>query len=677
MSAKTETTAPAPTQHSRVDFGYPQIDPVSSSLYLRSVAGVVFAVAVLGAFFFRGPGDEGSGLVIYSTALVLSAMVAIVFAWKRELPPRVHPVDWGVGLACAWTVIAALWHPALHLQFIAWINVGGFAIAYGAARLLGPNESAWRVTVPLITAIALANAAWSIYSSLVLGRPSGAQFIDRNNLSAFLNLLLFVVMAWYVLRAQGSPHNRLVFWGAVIACCVLVLGSLATASRGGALGLICAGMLATSLLWTTFPRNQRSWLLACTILGVVVVAVVLTIASAAVSGNQETVLLRTLRYGFSVRGQLVGRNEIWEPSWRLFLDLPWHGAGLGMYWLRFPPYRLPSDISTGFHAHNDYLELAIEGGWPAVALVLSLAIAATGLLWRVVFAQFTPVRTAAILLYCGLSAVAIHSVFNFNLYAMPLPWLTGFALAQFVSLGAGNRIARPLRAGARVAWKSGLGIGALALGLLGGYGIAAGLGGTHHQMAETAYRQNRYEQALMSLRSAQAWSPLDDSLFIAEADVLVKQLVQEPGGDAAGRIRLARGALDRAERLNQFRPYAHLLRGHLLRLDKTVDPVSQILLAESEYRRAITLDPYFNEGRLALTRLLLDTNRSRDATQITTRALAEARMSADDRLEFLVLASHAYIRAGMVKEALESAKAVEMLPAGKGFLLRFRLQYGL
>jgi O-antigen ligase len=49
-------------------------------------------------------------------------------------------------------------------------------------------------------------------------------------------------------------------------------------------------------------------------------------------------------------------------TWRIFLDHPWLGTGLGTIQIVFPAYETLYDGKIVNHAHNDYLEALAETG---------------------------------------------------------------------------------------------------------------------------------------------------------------------------------------------------------------------------------------------------------------------------------------------------------------------------
>ncbi len=112
-----------------------------------------------------------------------------------------------------------------------------------------------------------------------------------------------------------------------------------------------------------------------------------------------------------------GRIDIWKDSLNIFKDFSITGAGIGTFSDIYPAYK--SILRDHFvnYAHNDYLELAIEGGifslLLAVCFIFSISLKS--------YRMFLNRRDAfAVYMYMGsitgIIALLIHSVVDFNLH---------------------------------------------------------------------------------------------------------------------------------------------------------------------------------------------------------------------------------------------------------------------
>ncbi|MBI3313086.1 MAG: O-antigen ligase family protein [Candidatus Omnitrophica bacterium] len=69
-----------------------------------------------------------------------------------------------------------------------------------------------------------------------------------------------------------------------------------------------------------------------------------------------------------------GRFLVWQDALRMLTDHLWQGIGLGSFEWIFPAYQSKKLLMGWAHAHNDYLELAIELGLPGfLVLVFSFS----------------------------------------------------------------------------------------------------------------------------------------------------------------------------------------------------------------------------------------------------------------------------------------------------------------
>ena len=83
--------------------------------------------------------------------------------------------------------------------------------------------------------------------------------------------------------------------------------------------------------------------------------------------------------------------------------------------------------------HNDYLQLWLEAGLPALLLLIAIFLSVSLLFIRSVRnPRISPRRLIEIAgLYCGLLVIAMHSFVNFNMYLLPTLIVAGLVIARF------------------------------------------------------------------------------------------------------------------------------------------------------------------------------------------------------------------------------------------------------
>ena len=108
---------------------------------------------------------------------------------------------------------------------------------------------------------------------------------------------------------------------------------------------------------------------------------------------------------------------IWQSSVAMIRDFPVTGAGFGSFRHVFARYMPEGESLRWAHAHNDYLELLLDGGFVALGLFVWLAL---GYGRRVVkhLRRSSPISPGRIGLTVGVVSLAIHAVLDFN-YQIP------------------------------------------------------------------------------------------------------------------------------------------------------------------------------------------------------------------------------------------------------------------
>lgn len=263
---------------------------------------------------------------------------------------------------------------------------GGFGLVLGVLQMLFPGSGL------------LAPYPRGDYLS-----PTGF-FTNHNHQAVFLECLVPLAM----IRTRLAPWPRrhlpadiktvLGFGSAGILACVV----LATGSRMGTALLV--PLLAMSVLALRSARK----------IGFVqVVALIGGIALLAMLGG--TRLVASLEKGELASDQ---RWDFYRDVWQANLSYWPAGAGLGTFPIAFPPLEPLAHLGPHYlnHAHNDYLELAFEGG------VAGVVLAASAIIWflcRTVIAYRSKAPTDMQMLH-RLACIPgflllLHSIFDYPL----------------------------------------------------------------------------------------------------------------------------------------------------------------------------------------------------------------------------------------------------------------------
>ncbi len=234
------------------------------------------------------------------------------------------------------------------------------------------------------------------------GIPFGP-YVNRNHFAGFAEL--FIPMSLVPLMLGKVRRER---WLIVGLFAIVSIGSLfLAASRGGIVSL--AVEVVVVVMWMSLRRMGPKQMLG----GAAVLVAALVMVSWL--GVKEI----TQRFS-SMKAMEVSsgkRASMRRDTWRIFVEHPWMGTGLGTLQIVFPPYETLYDGRIVNHAHNDYVEALAETGI-AGGLCCALYL---GLLLFHSSQQLSGGNTsfAAVLNLSGLVACSgflVHSLVDFNLH---------------------------------------------------------------------------------------------------------------------------------------------------------------------------------------------------------------------------------------------------------------------
>ncbi|MBC7226452.1 MAG: O-antigen ligase family protein [Thermoflexales bacterium] len=231
---------------------------------------------------------------------------------------------------------------------------------------------------------------------------SGAEAVHPNQLAGALTLYLPVALS--MIGGWRFSHRSIArsvcsLIGCAL-CLVLVTGTLLlTQSRSGWIGGI-TGIALTLALWgTALPRmSWRKW----AAWGILIVGVSLALFWFVRIGPEG---LRNLWKEPAIEtpvgplNTLEFRKEVWQWAWMGVQDFPLTGCGLGTFrrigrvLYPFNPAVVPPDYDIA-HAHNIFLQTALDLGIPGLVAYLALLMTALALCERVALTPPPPPSAA-------------------------------------------------------------------------------------------------------------------------------------------------------------------------------------------------------------------------------------------------------------------------------------------
>jgi O-antigen ligase len=251
------------------------------------------------------------------------------------------------------------------------------------------------------------------FPSAHLGYPVGL-FVNRNHQAAFLLLALPILAALGALRAPVKRGVGPPLMITVAFCLMLSAVIIATSSRMGSALLVLSLGACVFLLFSSerLRRFAAPALIAASIFAVLLFE----------SGPFSKLLGRLSALN-------DGRFGYWQDLGYVFDKYGFFGTGFGTFVPVQQSMESLTHVSQTYlnHAHNDYLEVALEGGLPAIALMFLFAafllLAAKGLLANNVSPHRRLLSSAVC---CGILCVLLFSLVD---YPLRMPALsTAFAL---------------------------------------------------------------------------------------------------------------------------------------------------------------------------------------------------------------------------------------------------------
>lgn len=314
-------------------------------------------------------------------------------------------------------------HPslsALETERSLWSLLPALALFVGALSVGRKNA---RRLLQLLLAMVLASAAFAFFqlslpdgSPLLMytswGRNFGGVFVNPNHQGTALSLGAVIAVTLFVDgRRRAHDQRNHLHWLYALACLACVVMIPLAGSRAGVL-LVIVGLLASIVMlgilrWRSL-RVDRA--VAMGLIAAVTVAVVTLISAVAlqqVDSQRQTIARETIRIGnqFAPLGVGIGN---FVPVYAQSQD---------------PKYAGRQEVN---HAHNEYVQWWMEGGLPALVVVL-FGLAVFGWAGWQVLSRMPSRRLMAIAApaWCGLLVLLVHSLVDFPMRTTTLMATTG------------------------------------------------------------------------------------------------------------------------------------------------------------------------------------------------------------------------------------------------------------
>lgn len=411
-----------------------------------------------------------STVVLHAVTGIVVIPYLITLVLGRRLPGGSAldaPVVALVGAYLLATVLSEDWRVSLEVSLTALLGVGAFYVL-SDGRLF----RRWQLELALMLAAfaAACDALWvtgtdyadwlqlthAVSGGIGLGDlipPTVPRVHDVGDHENIVGGVLATTLPFFLVgtvRSWGVPLRV----AAVLSAAVVVLAMFLTLSRSAWLGAATGGLTAATLLLVATPggldllrRLRPETPARRAALAVVLVGAVLLLVAGILFAVQSV----EARPQWLFRPSDSPRWDVMGAGAEMVSDHPVTGSGPGTFGLLYPEYSGKHPI-TAIHAHNGYLQTAVDLGAPGVLAMLGLALATGWLIWRGLRETEGAARLSVIACAGAFVAFGTFSLFEApNGFKSTLVTLGALGALLVLSLREGGATLTPKARPARVA----------------------------------------------------------------------------------------------------------------------------------------------------------------------------------------------------------------------------------
>ncbi|QUL37319.1 O-antigen ligase [Erythrobacter sp. JK5] len=358
-------------------------DDIVSLIALRPIAVICLGIGLYGL--------TGEQWRAFRLPLgMMAAIIGLILLHLIPLPPAIWQAIPGRELAIAAGEAAGGIQPWRELSLVPYRGWNAFyaMLVPAAAMVLAVqiDREDHRKLLYVLIAAAIASALWGMVQAIggfgpglyfydVTNSDSPTGFFANRNHMAAMQVCILPLLALIAARAKG-PRMRLIQTACAAIAVLAVMMAAATGSRAG-IALALVALAASWLVWNARPRHnnalrrrdQRQRWVPFAFAGF----------GAAMLGGFALLLTRSQSFerisGTSPVEEY--RFLVWETMVEFLPQYLPFGSGIGSFVEIFQVHEPSAMLGTSYwnHAHNDWLEWTLEGGIPAVLLMIVALVA--------------------------------------------------------------------------------------------------------------------------------------------------------------------------------------------------------------------------------------------------------------------------------------------------------------
>lgn len=346
----------------------------------------------------------GDAYVPAMTLMSFSAPVCLLLGLSGQRAPHTR-LSVIVAVFFAWCALSALVTVYAHETFLEIARLVGCAAWFFAARTLlsGDENDVAARRIYLLTAIVIGAvivgglALWTFFQDRNIRQQ--ATFFNSNLLANYCAMSLPLVLSLGLKSRQRGSARTMIFAGVAL---LLIFGGLAvTSSKGGLLAALVALFLFAIATFRARGRALLTTLRAHRNIAIVA-TLIFVIFSGALLG--KTVLPRLQAAGGGEQNSTMFRVYTWRGTLQMAQARPLLGWGTGSYASAYPQFAITGFTRT---AHQVWLQLAAESGFPAILLLLGICGLGASSAWRALKSDEWPVAAGGV---ATVSAFVVHGL---------------------------------------------------------------------------------------------------------------------------------------------------------------------------------------------------------------------------------------------------------------------------
>jgi O-antigen ligase len=383
-------------------------------LQLAGLAIIAWAAAAPAEEPLLSPAKQLLLLAILGTLVVALELVPLPPRVWSHLGPRNQFVEGYRTLGIAVPALPLSLTPAKSLDallgiipplaiFCAIVRLRAFRPAWLAAALLAGTVAGILIGALQVASSSSGQSPWYLYEETNVGAGVGF-FANANHMA----ILLVVALPFLAAVAATARRANVQRYSAVLALTIgialVVMVGLALNGSLAGYGLALPVLAASALIVLPSSSPLRIW--AVVVAGLLVIAAV---------GGLEITSIGSSKFGHEASTSVQSRANILATTTKAMRDFLPFGSGLGSFREVYHLYERPEQVTNIYviHAHNDYVELALEtgvAGMMVMALFLAWWVVAVWRVWRT--AEAGPFARAAAI---ASAAILVHSLVDFPL----------------------------------------------------------------------------------------------------------------------------------------------------------------------------------------------------------------------------------------------------------------------